>query len=184
MEVYKYTKKQLRRDALNERRLYSKKFVLSKSQIISKKLADFLKNKRIKNVVSYNPINNEVQPNFFIIGNSFNIFFTKMEGKFLRIAKSKSFKKGKFSVLEPFCGIFAFKKNIDCFIVPALAVDKRGYRVGYGLGFYDKLLRNSKALKVGVCFDFQVKNFYIQEDDFDVSLDYIITEKRILKCRR
>jgi 5-formyltetrahydrofolate cyclo-ligase len=68
--------------------------------------------------------------------------------------------------------------------VPALAFDKRGYRIGYGMGFYDKLLQNSKALKIGVGFDFQVKNFSIKEDKFDVSMNYIITEKRILKCRR
>ncbi|OSS41949.1 5-formyltetrahydrofolate cyclo-ligase [Desulfurella amilsii] len=183
MEVYKYNKKELRRKALNERRLCSKKFVFLRSLSISRKLANFLKLKNVKNVVSYNPINNEVQPNFFISTNV-NVFFTKINVESLRIAQSKNFKKGKFSVLEPFCGTYTFKKQIECFIVPALAFDKRGYRIGYGMGFYDKLLQNSKALKIGVGFDFQVKDFNIKEDKFDVSLDYIITEKRILKCRR
>jgi len=183
MEVYKYKKDELRRRALNERRLCSKRFVLLKSLLISKKLANFLKHKKIKNVVSYSPINNEVEPNFFI-SSDFNVFFTKINAQTLRIAQSKSFKRGKFSILEPFCGTYVFKKQIECFIVPALAFDKRGYRIGYGMGFYDKLLLNSKALKIGVGFDFQVKNFNIKEDKFDVSVDYIITEKRILKCRR
>jgi 5-formyltetrahydrofolate cyclo-ligase len=183
MEVYKYSKNQLRRKALNERRLCTKRFVFLKSLLISRKLANFIKLKKIKNVVSYSPINNEVQPNFFI-SNNVNIFFTKINGQTLRIVQSKSFKRGKFSVLEPFCGTYAFKKQIECFIVPALAFDKRGYRIGYGMGFYDKLLQNSKALKIGVGFDFQVKNFNIKEDKFDVSMNYIITEKRILKCSR
>lgn len=183
MEVYKYNKIELRRKALEARKFCTQKFVLRKSLSISRKLANFLKLKKVKNVVSYNPINNEVQPNFFISTN-FNIFFTKINAQTLRIAQSKSFKRGRFSVLEPFCGVYAFKKQIDCFIVPALVFDKRGYRIGYGRGFYDKLLKNSKALKIGVGFDFQVKNFNIKEDKFDVSVDYIITEKRILKCRR
>ncbi|MGE4547611.1 MAG: 5-formyltetrahydrofolate cyclo-ligase [Desulfurella sp.] len=183
MEVYRYSKSELRRRALRQRRSCSKKFVFLRSLLISKKLANFLKLKNIKNVVSYNPINNEVHPNF-LISNNVNVFFTKINAQTLRIARSKSFKRGKFSVLEPFCGTYAFKKQIECFIVPALAFDKRGYRIGYGMGFYDKLLQNSKALKIGVGFDFQVKNFNIKEDKFDVSLDYIITEKRILKCRR
>lgn len=184
MEFYKYTKNVLRQKALSERRLVSRKFISTKSLLISKKLIVFLNKKKIKNIVSYKPINNEAQPSYLLLSNKYNVFFTKMCGDFLRVARSSCFKKHKFSVLEPFCATYAFKKQIDAFLVPALLFDKRGYRIGYGMGFYDKLLQNTKALKIGIGFDFQIKNFYIQEDKFDVALDYIITEKRILKCRR
>ncbi len=184
MEVYKYTKKTLRRKALDERGLCTKRFVSTKSLLISRKLVDFLKLKKIKNIVSYKPINKEANPNFFLFSKNFNVFFTKIHDDILLISKSNSFKKHKFSVLEPFRGIYIFKKQIDCFIVPGLVFDERGYRIGYGMGFYDKLLHNTKALKIGVGFDFQVKNSNIKEDEFDIPLDYIITEKRIKKCRR
>lgn len=184
MEVYKYTKKALRQKALSERRLVSRKFVSTKSLLISKKLVAFLNKKKIKNIVSYKPINNEAEPSYLLLSKNYSVFFTKMYGNFLRVAKSSCFKKHKFSVLEPFCATYALQKQIDAFLVPALLFDKRGYRIGYGMGFYDKLLQKTKALKIGIGFDSQIKNFNIQEDKFDIALDYIITEKRILKCRR
>ncbi|MGC9257474.1 5-formyltetrahydrofolate cyclo-ligase, partial [Desulfurella sp.] len=144
MEVYKYTKKALRQRALNERKLVSRKFVSTKSLLISKKLVAFLKTKNIKKIVSYKPINNEVEPNYPLLSKNYEVLFTKMYGSFLRIAKSNCFKKHNFSVLEPFCATYAFKKQIDCFIVPALVFDKRGYRIGYGMGFYDKLLQQTR----------------------------------------
>jgi len=181
---FKYIKKELRCEVSNQRRLCSKKFVYAKSLIISKKLISLLKLKKCKNIVSYMPINNEVDPNLFLFNGSFNVFFTKMRGGNLLISKSKSFKKQKFSILEPFCGTFVFKKHIDCFIVPGIVFSENGYRIGYGLGFYDRLLSKSKALKVGVGFDFQLKNNSAFAEKHDIAVDYLITEKKFFRCRR
>jgi 5-formyltetrahydrofolate cyclo-ligase len=61
-------------------------------------------------------------------------------------------------------------------LVPGLAFDSNGHRLGYGAGFYDRLLRQAKptAFTVGYGFDFQV-NPEVPVEDHDQSLDTIVT---------
>lgn len=63
----------------------------------------------------------------------------------------------------------------DLIIVAGLAFDKRGYRVGYGGGYYDTFLAGQpKALKVGVCFPFQMIA-EVPVESHDIKLDEILT---------
>jgi len=66
--------------------------------------------------------------------------------------------------------------DVDLFLVPGLAFDSNGHRLGYGAGFYDRLLRQAKptAFTVGYGFDFQV-NPEVPVEDHDQSLDTIVT---------
>ena len=65
--------------------------------------------------------------------------------------------EGKFGILEPIEAMQIACKNIDLVLVPGIAFDKEGHRIGYGFGYYDKFLRKvPKAIKIGLCFDFQV----------------------------
>jgi 5-formyltetrahydrofolate cyclo-ligase len=67
-------------------------------------------------------------------------------------------------------------------IVPGLAFDKRGYRVGYGGGFYDRYLKRLKGIFIGICYDFQyIHDINIETDIYDVRCDYIITDRRIIR---
>lgn len=76
-------------------------------------------------------------------------------------------------------------KKIDAVLVPLLCFDERGFRVGYGKGFYDKFLKNCRAdcIKIGLSFFPPVEKI---EDawDFDVSLDYCITPDGIFNFGR
>ena len=71
-------------------------------------------------------------------------------------------------------------EKIDVIILPLLAFDKRGYRVGYGGGFYDRFLSECKpeALKIGLSFFDPVEKI---EDinDYDVAMDYCVTPARV-----
>lgn len=184
MEAYRYTKETLRHSFLHKRGLLSKEFINAKSAFISKKLLTFLDKYDFRNVVSYKSINNEVDIDLSFAKKRLNIFYTKIYGDNLSIAKSKNFKIKKYGIKEPFCGVYIFKKKIDCFIVPGLVFDNKGYRIGYGMGFYDRFLKGSSALKIGVGFDMQILNHDIVSESFDVTLDFIITEKKIINCRR
>lgn len=84
--------------------------------------------------------------------------------------------------LEPRSGINEDNNDIDLFIVPALAVSSIGQRVGYGGGFYDKMLRNTYAPKVVLAFEFQVFDS-IEYTPQDVRIDKIVTERRIINTR-
>lgn len=79
-------------------------------------------------------------------------------------------------------------RDMDVLCVPLLAVDENGNRLGYGGGFYDRSLRFLVNRKVwfrpkliGLAYDFQVVD-NLPRDPWDIPLNYIITEKRIIRC--
>lgn len=88
--------------------------------------------------------------------------------------------EGAFHIMEPTGAATTPLSAIELIIVPAVAYDVRGHRVGRGKGFYDRLLADAKALKIGVGYDFQVVD-EIDAEPHDVGVDVIITESRFLK---
>ena len=92
------------------------------------------------------------------------------------------FTKGAFSVTEPCGEAFAAVGDIDVVIVPGIAFDCIGRRVGFGKGCYDKFLRKASAIKVGLCYNFQLCK-QIPTEEHDVNMDYIVTESGVIDCR-
>jgi 5-formyltetrahydrofolate cyclo-ligase len=91
------------------------------------------------------------------------------------------FIRGGFSVFEPKGTQAVDKLKIDTIIVPGIAFDKFGSRIGFGKGCYDRFLRDLPAVKVGFCYEFQLCD-KIDADDFDVKMDFLITEEKIIRC--
>lgn len=89
---------------------------------------------------------------------------------------------GAYGILEPSVIKNADPKAFDVILVPALAFDKNGVRIGFGKGYYDRLLSEVNAVKVGLCYDFQLHES-IPSEEHDVAMDYIVTEKEIYKVR-
>lgn len=96
-----------------------------------------------------------------------------------KIEKNTEFEKGVFSLTEPKEKV-AFYDKIDVVIVPGVAFDRYGGRIGFGKGCYDKFLKSTKALKIGFCYDFQLV-YKIETDITDINMDYIITEKEFIR---
>lgn len=90
--------------------------------------------------------------------------------------------KNSDGYMEPRVGIDEDLSDIDLIIVPTVAVSVLGQRVGYGGGFYDKLLKQTFATKVVLAFEFQVFD-YIESNVHDIRIDKIITELRIINTR-
>ena len=93
----------------------------------------------------------------------------------------KSFKLGRFNIPEPKVN----NKEIipQLFFVPCLAFDLKGYRIGYGGGFYDKTFAKLKQLNlvfytVGFAYDDQKQN-KLPVEKFDYKLDFVLTEKQL-----
>ena len=93
----------------------------------------------------------------------------------------KSFKLGKFNIPEPKVD----NKEIipQLFFVPCLGFDLKGYRIGYGGGFYDKTFEKLKKLNllfntVGFAYDDQKQN-ELPIEKFDYKLDFVLTEKQL-----
>lgn len=95
-------------------------------------------------------------------------------------------KKNDYNIPEPINGLDASGEipvsKIDVVFVPLLAFDKTGNRVGYGKGFYDKLLSSCKpeTIKIGLSF-FEPEDLVSDVSQNDILLDYCITPKKIIK---
>ncbi len=75
-------------------------------------------------------------------------------------------------------------ENLDLILVPALAVDDRGYRLGFGKGFYDRLLAACPgAITVGIVFGFQVMT-ELPNTPFDVPVQWVVTEETTQRTAR
>ena len=92
------------------------------------------------------------------------------------ISPYTNFKRGYMNILEPVSGHDIV--DVDVAIVPIVAFDGLK-RVGHGKGYYDKFLASRNCLKIGVAFDCQEIRG-IEFAGYDVPLDMIVTEKRII----
>ena len=72
--------------------------------------------------------------------------------------------------------------DIDLVIVPGVVFDVKMARYGRGLGYYDRFLSKLSDVKViALAYDFQVSKKELKLDDWDIKMDYIITEKRVIQ---
>ncbi len=85
-----------------------------------------------------------------------------------------------FGIAEPTGGDKADASEIDLVLVPLLAFDKNGYRVGYGKGYYDRFLKTCRqnVLKIGLSF-FEAEGEIDDINQFDIPLNYCITPQGI-----
>lgn len=88
-------------------------------------------------------------------------------------------KKSIYNILEP-QKTELHTGDVDLVLVPLLAFDKKGYRVGYGKGFYDRFLENLKTLKVGISF-FGPINEIEDVHENDIRLDLCITPHEVYR---
>ena len=88
--------------------------------------------------------------------------------------------KNEYNIPEPVDGIEVPSKKIEVVFVPLLAYDKKGNRVGYGKGFYDKFLLDCKpdVIKIGLSF-FEPEEEISDIFEGDVKLDYCVTPTEI-----
>jgi 5-formyltetrahydrofolate cyclo-ligase len=86
------------------------------------------------------------------------------------------FKRKAFNVMEPEGGQILNPEDIDLVIVPLLCFDEKGYRIGYGKGYYDRYLTGCRndCMKAGFSYFNPVKEIP-KKHDFDVPLDLCIT---------
>tara|TARA_Y100000590_G_C15345056_1_gene872925 strand:- start:31 stop:579 length:549 start_codon:yes stop_codon:yes gene_type:complete len=101
--------------------------------------------------------------------------------KFIKCSLNAPFKINKYGIPEPIKGREVYP---DILLVPIVAFDKSLNRLGYGAGYYDRLIKSLKKKKkiitIGLAFDFQEFNS-IPISKYDQKLDCIVTNKNILQ---
>ena len=96
-------------------------------------------------------------------------------------------KPGAYGILEPTARADQVPpENLDLVIVPGLVFDPRGFRLGYGKGYYDKLLKRLRpdVPTIALAYDFQVVERIQAIEYHDVAVNSIVTEKRVILCRQ
>ncbi|MDQ0636675.1 5-formyltetrahydrofolate cyclo-ligase [Pedobacter sp. W3I1] len=88
-------------------------------------------------------------------------------------------KKNLYNILEPQKGNL-HEGEVDLVVIPLLAFDKQGYRVGYGKGFYDRFLQDINAQKIGLSLYPAIEKID-DVNEHDIRLDFCITPKEIIK---
>ncbi len=106
---------------------------------------------------------------------------SKTEMKFYYIDSLSQLKIGKFGVLEPIEYLVVSECTENAFmVVPSLAADIFGYRVGYGKGFYDRYLSNNPMPTAILCYR-KYLYFKLLHDKYDFKCDYIVTDRKTFK---
>lgn len=94
------------------------------------------------------------------------------------------FSDGKYKILEPMEGAPVVDKNtIDLGIIPCITADQLGFRLGYGGGFYDRYLADSRMSKV-LCLWSQMVVPCVPHEVHDIPVDCLITENEVKKITR
>jgi 5-formyltetrahydrofolate cyclo-ligase len=120
----------------------------------------------------------EMNPAMRIAWPKINVDMLDMEA--CLVEKDGFFIKNRYNILEPIGGEVIHPQQIDAIFVPLLAFDLRGYRVGYGKGYYDRYLSQCRPDAVKVGFSFFDAIEYIEDiNEFDVPLNFCITPHRI-----
>lgn len=117
-------------------------------------------------------------------------YFPRIEGQslaFLRPLKADGFTANSFGILEPSpdAGEPLNLKKPCVVLTPAIAVDSLGRRIGSGRGFYDHFFQTApKVVRVGVVYHIQVSQSPLPAEGWDQLLDWVITDKMILRVSR
>lgn len=105
--------------------------------------------------------------------------------EFVAITSLDQLVPAPFNLLEPAEELSALTEdqmsNTIC-IVPALLVDTKGYRLGYGAGFYDRFLSTYSGKKICLAYQQNLSKTELPHTKFDVAVDMIITESGVLTC--
>lgn len=188
-------KERIRENMKNRRQAMPPDEAEKKSAGIAFQLSKMSRYRDARSVLFYASKGNEARTKDLIAkalrsGKKVFLPITNMARQELEIAEIRNFDKdlklGPFGIPEPANRTESEHEKIDLAIIPGLAFARNGARVGYGLGFYDKLLsklkeNNSNIKKIGLAYNFQVFD-EIKAEAHDQKIDVIVTETSLIVC--
>ncbi len=171
-------KKELRAQIKALKKQHTKEQLLEQSEQIMAKLErhpDFIKAER---VMLYSALPDEVQTQAFLEKwhlKKIIILPTVVGDDIVPVAFGKDtvFSVGDFNIMEP--QNEPYTGDFDLIIVPGVAFDRKGNRIGRGRGYYDRFLSQHLEVKrIGICFDFQLVD-EVPTEPFDILMDEVIS---------
>ena len=135
-------------------------------------------------VLLYYPIHNEVdlRPLLTKYGDQKTFLFPVTHRRSMEVRPydgEDMMRKGRYGVLEP--QTETYKGHIDLILVPGVVFDQHCHRIGRGGGYYDKFLNSHpRAMKIGVCYTFQLKKHTIPHRLGDHKMDRVVTPQQTI----
>ena len=191
-------KEKMRTIYQNRRQEMNKDILNKKSNIITNKIYDYIKENQFNNIMIFVSFRNEIYTHDLIKKlldeNNTNLYVPYIDKDVdeMKISHITNFDKdlvpGVFKILEPKENLRQddnLKDKLDLIIVPGLVYSEKGYRIGYGGGYYDKFLSSisKNVKKVGIVYSNLVVN-ELPINNYDIPVDLIITDKKNIEPKR
>ncbi|MGM0558443.1 MAG: 5-formyltetrahydrofolate cyclo-ligase [Myxococcota bacterium] len=189
------TKEQLRAAVLERRGRLDDDTIERASQLMCERLEAAPVYEAATSIGGYSAIRGEIDPKPLLedaIADGHAVYLPRVVDEhhleFAKIDDYDALQVGAFGVLEP-QGPPAELSEIDVFLIPGVAFDRNGGRIGFGRGYYDRILgrrleaeRADEAVFIGVCYDWQLVDDPIVVEPHDVAMDMIATDTEIICC--
>lgn len=181
-------KNQIRSLYKKKRRALNNKDRKSMDEMAFKNLIATVDYKKSKDIFAFVSTDEEIDSHKFIdyaIKDNKRIYvpITKRANENMRFSRLRDLGhlvKGNFNIYEPGKEYIDYVDHeiAELVLVPGLAFDKNGYRIGYGGGFYDSFFQELSGpyTKIGYCYSIQLTDLDLNIDHHDIAVDYVITD--------
>jgi 5-formyltetrahydrofolate cyclo-ligase len=182
-------KRSLRSRMLLQRRQLPEAEVLHRSFAAQQRLLKLESYRQARTIAFYSPIHNEVSTVQLLrdaLANRRSVVMPQVAGNdlvFRLIHSLEDLAPGSFGILEPKADTEPIAaQRLDMILLPGVAFDRRGHRLGYGKGYYDRALSTAgnRAKRVGLAYDFQLVG-QLPVFAHDMQLDLLVTETQVLR---
>lgn len=181
-------KKPIRAALLAQRKHLSLDTCLHQSLVAQERFLQLPEFAAARSLALYSPILNELfTEEIFGQARSLGkrVGFPRVQGpemEFFEVTRHEDLQPGNFGILEPQGGEPLPMAELDLLLVPGVAFDQTGHRLGYGKGYYDRLLhqRSPHCRLVGFCYEFQLVAS-LPAEAHDIRMDLLVTEQRTLR---
>ncbi|MEE9614474.1 MAG: 5-formyltetrahydrofolate cyclo-ligase [Thermodesulfobacteriota bacterium] len=187
------TKESLRKEFLGKRCRLSFEEVFRASSLVQKRFMETREFGGARRIALYSSFRNEVLTDDILsraVEGGKEVFFPRVVSSgphlaFFRVTDREELSPGSYDILEPpDGGTEAPPSGFDCVVVPGAAFDMTGARLGYGKGYYDRVLAKVRCPVVGLSFDFQIlEEGEMPTEPHDVRVGSVVTESRVIRFR-
>jgi 5-formyltetrahydrofolate cyclo-ligase len=180
----------LRSGTLAKRRELSQEQVITRSLALQQRFLALSEFGLAHVLALYAPIHQEVETSAIAaqaLGTGKTLLYPAVEGSEMQFRQVRGLDElvpGRFGIPEP-SGAAWNPQQADLIVVPGVAFDRLGRRIGYGKGYYDKSLHRleGSGRLVGFCYDFQLFEEIVGEPH-DVTMDLIVTDMRVVRVNK
>lgn len=173
-------KQSLRRHIREQKRAMTEEQIVARSEKLGQLFTASEAYRQAKTIYGYLPYNQEVRTVPMLeqaLKDGKKVAVPKVYGeemKFIYMDDLSKVEKGYAGIPEPIADLPIADDKTALILMPGLAFDKKGHRIGYGGGFYDRFLAaEPDHPTLALCYEFQMQE-HLETEEFDIPVDYVL----------